>query len=193
MTELNINDVVSDPLAQRLGEAVNKCNDTAKRRMLETLKSDQKIFVGKWAHKFDDGDVCGCLIMDGVFTNTEYLKDEGVDVDDIFGMAESEDELLPFLYRFYGYDLATLMYHDELWVVTDPTLHQVSNAFDTFVRAFSTDYLKVVGSWDVGMPKKADPVRQYGLLTDDGRKAVLAVFHKYVTVPFPETGNDSPQ
>jgi hypothetical protein len=182
----NINDVVSSPDAYTFGTAVNELNDTAKRRMFETLQdSTAKIAVGRWVIEDPQTHaVCGCLMFDGVLQDEAYISSQiyfdDYDLTQKGMMNADEDDVLKFLYLFYGYNfddvITTKDFGDGEEEDIDRTLTNVASRFDTFVRNYGTEFMSELNPND----PHSSPI---GLLNDDGRKAVLAVFHKYVTIP----------
>jgi hypothetical protein len=175
----NINDVVNSPQAAGLGEALGELNEDALRKMFKTLQDkNQDIVVGLWMLRMPDAETyCGCLMMDGILTDFDFMEDWEYRIEELNRIAHNdEDRLLKLLCEFYGF--STMVEGDD-FDYADDCLRRVSRRFDEFCRKWVEDFVQVLGNH-----RETDEAETaYGLLTADGRKAVLAVFHKYVALP----------
>lgn len=183
MDSTTLHSIVHSPEATEFGYALKNMPEDAQRKMYKSLLNhDQKIAVGMWVldvnlrENGSEPDYCGCLMMDG------YLDSGGVDPEMMKHLAlTDEDDLLVELYLFYGVDESEIWdWDDEIKYMADTRLRNLSGKFDMFVRSFAQYGMEILGYHGGFVNDSID--RAYGLLTDEGRAVVTAVFQKYVSV-----------
>ena len=150
---------------QELIEAINALPNKARKLIVQTINSDQTILAGRWVDFDHEGNLCGCLMMDGA--PTETLSEIGLD---------NQAAALEFLADLY--DLQDKLEHDPDYEYVLPPVTDAAKVFDMFAKE-NTGYAVMKGSPNIAWKES---FLTHGVLTEKGREALKRDIVPFIVV-----------